>query len=77
MTVQGATGRDFQPLVSRAVHRSGRHEFSAIARKYPTALEAALDGPNDRGICIVDDYVAHEWAFVPHFYRNLKAKQEG
>jgi hypothetical protein len=48
-----------------------------MARKYPTALEAALDGPNDRGLGIVDDYVAHEWAFIPHFYRNLKAKQEG
>jgi oligoendopeptidase F len=25
---------------------------------------------HDKGICIVDDYVAHEWATVPHFYRN-------
>ncbi len=25
---------------------------------------------HDKGICIVDDYVAHEWAMVPHFYRN-------
>jgi oligoendopeptidase F len=24
---------------------------------------------HDKGICIVDDYVANEWAFVPHFYR--------
>jgi oligoendopeptidase F len=24
----------------------------------------------DKGVCIVDDYVAHEWAFIPHFYRN-------
>jgi oligoendopeptidase F len=23
-----------------------------------------------KGVCIVDDYVAHEWAFIPHFYRN-------
>ena len=26
---------------------------------------------HDNGICIVDDYVAHEWAFIPHFYRNF------
>ncbi len=25
----------------------------------------------DKGICIVDDYIAHEWAFIPHFYRNF------
>jgi oligoendopeptidase F len=23
---------------------------------------------HNQGICIVDDYVAHEWAFIPHFY---------
>jgi oligoendopeptidase F len=23
-----------------------------------------------KGVTVVDDYVAHEWAFVPHFYRN-------
>ncbi len=25
---------------------------------------------NDQGVCIVDDYVAHEWAFIPHFYND-------
>jgi oligoendopeptidase F len=22
-------------------------------------------------VCIVDDYIQHEWAFIPHFYRNF------
>ena len=26
---------------------------------------------HDRGICIVDDYVAHEWSYIPHFYRDF------
>jgi oligoendopeptidase F len=25
---------------------------------------------HDKGVCIIDDYVGHEWAFIPHFYRN-------
>jgi oligoendopeptidase F len=25
---------------------------------------------HDQGICIADDYVAHEWAFIPHFYND-------
>ena len=25
---------------------------------------------HDQGVTVVDDYVAHEWAFIPHFYRN-------
>ena len=23
-----------------------------------------------QGVCIIDDYVAHEWAFIPHFYSD-------
>jgi oligoendopeptidase F len=25
---------------------------------------------HDKSVCVVDDYIAHEWAFIPHFYRN-------
>ena len=25
---------------------------------------------NNQGICIVDDYVANEWSFIPHFYND-------
>src|SRR5712691_1756419 len=25
---------------------------------------------HDKSMCVVDDYIAHEWAFIPHFYRN-------
>ena len=24
-----------------------------------------------QGVCKVDDYIAHEWSFVPHFYRDF------
>jgi oligoendopeptidase F len=26
---------------------------------------------HDQGICVVDDYVAHEWSYVPHFYMDF------
>jgi oligoendopeptidase F len=26
---------------------------------------------HDKNVCIVDDYIQHEWSFVPHFYRNF------
>ncbi len=26
---------------------------------------------HDRGVCIVDDYIAHEWSYIPHFYRDF------
>jgi oligoendopeptidase F len=30
---------------------------------------------HDAGVCVVDDYVAHEWAFIPHFYRTYYVYQ--
>jgi oligoendopeptidase F len=26
---------------------------------------------HDQGVSIVDDYIAHEWSYVPHFYRDF------
>jgi oligoendopeptidase F len=26
---------------------------------------------HDQGVLVVDDYVAHEWSFIPHFYREF------
>src|SRR5690606_14505877 len=26
---------------------------------------------HDQGVTVVDDYVAHEWSFIPHFYRDF------
>jgi oligoendopeptidase F len=36
--------------------------YAEITRKYYG---------HDQGVCLVDDYVAHEWAFIPHFYRDF------
>jgi oligoendopeptidase F len=33
-----------------------------IARKYYG---------HDRGVSVVDDYIANEWSFIPHFYRDF------
>jgi oligoendopeptidase F len=30
---------------------------------------------HDQGVSIVDDYIANEWAFIPHFYRNFYVYQ--
>jgi oligoendopeptidase F len=26
---------------------------------------------HNQGVCIVDDYIRHEWAYIPHFYRDF------
>ncbi len=30
---------------------------------------------HDAGVCVVDDYVANEWAYIPHFYRTYYVYQ--
>jgi oligoendopeptidase F len=30
---------------------------------------------HDQGVCVVDDYVAHEWAYIPHFYSGFYVYQ--
>jgi oligoendopeptidase F len=26
---------------------------------------------HDQGLCVVDDYIKHEWSYIPHFYRDF------
>ena len=47
-----------QPLTGEALDKL----YAEITRKYYG---------QDKGVAVVDDYVAHEWAFIPHFYRNF------
>jgi oligoendopeptidase F len=47
-----------QPLTGDALSKL----YGEIVKKYYG---------HDQGICIVDDYVANEWAFIPHFYNSF------
>jgi oligoendopeptidase F len=47
-----------QPLTGEALDKL----YEEITKKYYG---------HDQGVCVVDDYVTHEWAFIPHFYRNF------
>ena len=47
-----------EPLTGDALSKL----YGEITRKYYG---------HDQKVCIVDDYIQHEWAFIPHFYRNF------
>ena len=47
-----------QPLTGDSLSKL----YSEIVKKYYG---------HDRGICIVDDYIANEWAYIPHFYNSF------
>jgi oligoendopeptidase F len=47
-----------EPIVGEALARV----FMEITKKYYG---------HDEGVSVVDDYVAHEWSFIPHFYSDF------
>jgi oligoendopeptidase F len=47
-----------QPITGDALDKL----YAGITKKYYG---------HDKGVCTVDDYIAHEWSFIPHFYRNF------
>jgi oligoendopeptidase F len=47
-----------QPLTGDALSKL----YGEIVKKYYG---------HDQGICIVDDYIANEWAYIPHFYNSF------
>ena len=47
-----------------ADHRRGAGH--AVSRHHAAATTATTSG-----VCVVDDYIAHEWSFIPHFYRDF------
>jgi oligoendopeptidase F len=46
-----------QPLTGDALDKL----YSEITKRYYG---------HDKGVVVVDDYIAHEWAYIPHFYRT-------
>jgi oligoendopeptidase F len=46
-----------QPVTGEALDKL----YGEIVRKYYG---------NDKGVCIVDGYVDHEWSYIPHFYND-------
>lgn len=47
-----------QPITGEALDKL----YLEITRKYYG---------HDKGVCVVADYIGHEWAFIPHFYYNF------
>ena len=47
-----------QPLTGDSLSKL----YGEIVRKYYR---------HDQGVCIVDDYIANEWAYIPHFYNSF------
>ena len=49
----------------------GAADHRRRARPSSTSTSRAATTATTHGVCVVDDYVAHEWSYIPHFYRDF------
>jgi oligoendopeptidase F len=59
---------DFELQVHQLAQQGKPLTGESIARLYLEITKKYYG--HDQGVCIVDDYIAHEWSGVPHFYRS-------
>jgi oligoendopeptidase F len=57
---------DFELQMHQMAQRGEPINGAALAKLYLDVTRKYYG--HDQGICVVDDYVAHEWSMVPHFY---------
>src|ERR1700730_2646642 len=57
---------EFELLMREMVEKGQPLTGDALSKLYSEIVKKYYG--HDQGVCIVDDYVAHESAFIPHFY---------
>ena len=57
---------DFELQMHQMAQRGEPINGDALAKLYLDVTRKYYG--HDQGVCVVDDYVAHEWSMVPHFY---------
>ena len=59
---------EFELRMHEMVERGEPLTGDALSKLYSEIVKKYYG--HDQGVCIVDDYVANEWAFIPHFYND-------
>jgi len=57
---------EFELRMHEMVERGEPLTGDALSKLYSEIVKKYYG--HDQGVCVVDDYVSHEWAFIPHFY---------
>lgn len=60
---------EFELRMHAMVEKSQPLTGDALSKLYMDIVKKYYG--NDQGVCIVDDHVAYEWAFIPHFYHSF------
>jgi oligoendopeptidase F len=60
---------EFELRMHEMVERGQPLTGDALSKLYGEIVKKYYG--HDQGICIVDDYIANEWAYIPHFYNSF------
>ena len=60
---------EFELAMHRMAEKGEPVTGEALAKLYMDVTRKYYG--HDKGVTIVDDYIAHEWSFIPHFYRDF------
>jgi oligoendopeptidase F len=60
---------EFELRMHEMVQKGQPITGEALARLYMEITKKYYG--HDQGVTVVDDYIAHEWSFIPHFYREF------
>jgi oligoendopeptidase F len=60
---------DFEQRMHQMVEKGQPLTGDALSSLYMEIVKKYYG--HDQGVCMVDDYVANEWAFIPHFYNSF------
>ena len=60
---------DFEQRMHQMVEKGQPLTGDALSSLYMKIVKKYYG--HDQGVCMVDDYVANEWAFIPHFYNSF------
>jgi oligoendopeptidase F len=60
---------DFELRIHQMVEQEQSLTGDALSKLYSEIVRKYYG--HDQGVCIVDDFIANEWAFIPHFYNSF------
>lgn len=64
---------EFELKIHEAAEKGSPLTGDTFSKMYMDIVKAYYG--HDKGICMVDDYIEMEWAFIPHFYYNFYVYQ--
>jgi len=75
--LENIKGTGVPPDAVRRIRAAHARDGGKKVSRLPATRSEAVPGDHQeyygdaQGVCVVDRYIAHEWSYIPHFYRDF------